>query len=82
MTGPGKRKDLKSVRAGKPMRSRGFLSHSGGQSGPDGETADGGTASPASRKSRGMKQAVPQTNAKPRELTPKTATKSYRLEDT
>ncbi|WP_306144359.1 hypothetical protein [Roseibium sp. MMSF_3412] len=82
MTGPEERKDLKSIRAGKPMRSRGFLSHSGGQSGPDGETAGGSTASPASRKSQGMKQAVPQTDAKPRELTPKTTTKPYRLEDT
>ncbi|WP_420335522.1 hypothetical protein [Roseibium sp.] len=82
MTGPGKRKDLKSIRVGKPMRSRGFLSHSGSQSGPDGETAGGSTASPVSRKSRGMKQAVPQADAKPRALMPKAATKPYRLEDT
>jgi len=63
------------------MRSRGFLSHSGGQSRPAGEPGDGGAAGAASRKSQGMKQAVPQTDTKPRELTPKTATKPYRLED-
>ncbi len=82
MTGPGRRKDLKSGGAGKPMRSRGFLSHSSGRSQSVGETGDGNSPDPVSRKSQGMKQAMPQTDAKPRELTPKTATKPYRLGDT
>nr|WP_319385697.1 hypothetical protein [uncultured Roseibium sp.] len=82
MTGPGRRKDLKSSGAGKPMRSRGFLSHSGGRPAPAGETGDGTTEDPVSRQSQGMKQAVPQTDGSPVELTPKTRPKPYRLEDT
>lgn len=82
MTGPGRRKDLKSSGAGKPMRSRGFLSHSSVRSQSIGETGDGSSPGPVNRKSQGMKQAVPQTDAKPRELTPKPTTKPYRLGDT
>lgn len=82
MTGLGRRKDMKSSGAGKPMRSRGFLSHSGGRPAPVGETGEGTKEGPVSRKSQGMKQAVPQTDGKPLELTPKTHPKPYRLEDT
>ena len=77
MTGPSKRKDLKSIGAGKPLRSRGFLSHSGGPS----RSASGTGDSDVSPKSRGMKQALPQTDGKPQALTPRTTTKPYRLED-
>lgn len=82
MTGPGRRKDLKSSGAGKPMRSRGFLSHSGGRPASVDETGNATTDGPLNRKSQGMKQAVPQTDGSPVELTPKTPPKPYRLEDT
>lgn len=82
MTGPEKRKGLKSGGAGKPLRSRGFLSHPGGRPVPNDETGEGTAPDPVSRKSHGMKQAVPQTDAKPHRLTPQVATKPYRLEDT
>ncbi len=82
MTGTGKRKELKSSGAGKPLRSRGFLSRPGGQSRLVSESSDDSMAGIVNRKSRGMKQAKPQTDRKPQALTPKTATKPYRLEDT
>lgn len=78
MSGPGKRKDLKSSGAGKPLRSRGFLSHSGEPS----RSASGAGDIEVKPKSRGMKQALPRADGKPRALTAKTATKPYRLEDT
>lgn len=67
---------LKSVRTGKGMRSRGFLSHHRVRS-------DDSTASDTSKpdKSRGRRQAQVTGDGKPTDLTPRPAVRPYRLED-
>ncbi len=70
---------LKSAGAGKPLRSRGFLSH------PGGHTQSGSKDAPApgqeTRKSRGTRQAAASSDGKPKALSPKVSPKPYRLEE-
>lgn len=76
MSGNGKSDKLKSVRTGKGMRSRGFLSHHGVRS-------DVSTASDTSKpnKSRGRRQAQVTGDGKPTGLAPRPAVRPYKLED-
>ncbi|WP_299475600.1 hypothetical protein [uncultured Roseibium sp.] len=72
-------KKLRSRGAGKPLRSRGFLSHSGAQS-TGADIGEGSKDEPAQR-SRGMRQASVHANGKPKDLSPKATVKPYRLEE-
>ncbi len=73
---------LKSKAAGKPLRSRGFLSQPGGQAGPAsgaaGDTDDG----TRHHRSRGARQVTVSSDRKPQDLSPAPVIGTYRLEDT
>ncbi|MET1413513.1 hypothetical protein ABVF61_14655 [Roseibium sp. HPY-6] len=79
MTDYEDRKKLRSHGAGKPLRSRGFLSHPGApvsDADSEGVSKDG----PA-QKSRGMRQISLQSDGKPKDLSSKATVKPYRLEE-
>lgn len=81
MTVTGKKKGLKSLGAGKPMRSRGFLSQPGGRAAP-GTAQDKAARDPENQKSRGARQVSISADGKPQTLSPRPSIKPYRLEDT
>lgn len=80
MTGSDKQKGRKSAAAGKPLRSRGFLSHPGGI-----PTAENGATDPQDigkpNRSRGQRQPVVRQDRKPENLATRTSIRPYKLED-
>jgi hypothetical protein len=72
-------KGLKSLGAGKPMRSRGFLSHPGGSPRQGADDVDAQAVHET--KSRGTRQITASVDGKPSSLSAKPAIKPYRLED-
>lgn len=79
MAETGNKTRLKSAGAGKFLRSRGFLSHPGGQT--QSEATDGPKNPRKNQKSRGTRQGAVSADGKPKALSPKVSPKPYRLED-
>lgn len=78
----GKRKKgLKSVESGKPMRSRGFLSHPGGQTQSASEKDTASDSGTKHHKSRGARQISASPDGNPQDLSVKPNIKPYTLED-
>jgi len=81
MTGEQPKKGLRSVAGKRPLKSRGFLSHSGVQvPGTADQDTDAGP-SQSHHRSRGNRKVIISSDAKPQDLSPKPRTKPYKLED-
>ncbi|MBG6210023.1 hypothetical protein IWQ49_004702 [Labrenzia sp. EL_126] len=72
------KKGLRSTNTGKPMRSRGFLSHSGG--GAQDSADDTGGHAGERTMSRGTRQVSATLDGRPKSLSSKTKIKPYHLE--
>ena len=82
MPGDQRKKGLKSVTSGKPLRSRGFLSQpSGGQVIASSDKQDPPMSATGHHKSRGARQVSVSTDGKPQHLSVKPKIKPYALED-
>lgn len=80
MKDPVSKRGLKSVPAGKPLRSRGFLSQPGGQPSGAGNGTERKEAGEPN-KSRGQRQPVVTGNGTPETLATKASIRRYKLED-
>jgi len=81
MAGDTSRKGLKSVAGQRPLRSRGFLSQPAGQTTETAGNDSAGADIRTRHRSRGKRQAVVASDARPQDLSPKPAIKPYTLEE-
>jgi|GEM_PF-2078788 len=73
-------KGLKSTGRNRRMRSRGFLSHPGGQPRSTSDVEGAGREETKHHRSRGARQNSASTDGRPRDLTVKPDIKPYRLD--
>ena len=81
MAGSEPKTGLRSVAGKRPLKSRGYLSHSGSQLPATADQDQDAGQSKKHHRSRGNRQAVVSADAKPQDLSRKPPIKPYRLED-